>query len=424
MRKFKNILTEDELADTNIIKQYLEYSFDRRKKKKSMKLYTNLSLIYELYPDVIKEILDNIPTLGYYKDYFYILATTKNANMEEHIYILVIKQLKLDMINLENDKPISTLGKWLPREKSNLNKETGFVDKFNSLFFLDIKNKIMARREYRKIKTSINKKLGTIESKLCAKEYDSIEYDKVAPYALKQSMSILMNHEESQRGFYNYQLDKLKKKTLSEFVKELIRDKQTVNIEDLERIWQENKYIETIPHLDNIASTICVIDLSNAMYNAKGEFLAIGVALLIDQYSQMPKKIIIGNNTVVNLTGNIIAKTKQIMKRIGPCNPIDVEKYNFDNKIDKLVYVTTKEITYPKNNINILHIKPNCGAYDIIYNSCTTSVQNILTNSIVKLNKPNIQTIINNNFPIKKYWRYILTWILICGIGVCLLIVL
>ena len=81
------------------------------------------------------------------------------------------KTTKATLDNLAKEKKISTLGKWLPREKSSINKKCGFVDKFCKLFFPKIKNKFQARREYRKTKTLINQKLGTIETKICGKLY-------------------------------------------------------------------------------------------------------------------------------------------------------------------------------------------------------------------------------------------------------------
>ena len=71
--KFKTIITKENLGDQEFVKEYLEFSFYKRKPQKDVKLYKNICRIYEVYPETIKELLTNIPRLGYYKDYFHIL---------------------------------------------------------------------------------------------------------------------------------------------------------------------------------------------------------------------------------------------------------------------------------------------------------------------------------------------------------------
>lgn len=380
MLKFKHILKESELNNIETVKNYLEYSFKKRKTKKSLNLYTNLSLIYSTYPDLITEVLDNIPTLGYYKDYFYILYTTKNPEIETYIYNIIITQIKSDV---SASIPISTMGKWLPREKSKLNSQNIFIDKFNSLFFPDIKNKITARCEYRKLKTLLNNKLGTLESKLCTRKFDSIEYDKVAPYALKMSMSTILNHVESKQGLSDYKIMMLKKMNIFEFVKELIVGKCMIDTDIVESIWRESGYLSTIPYLENIiTNSICITDLSNDMYNIKGEFLAVGITLLVDKYSKSSNKIMVGENRV-ELDGDIFAKIKQLLYYTGPCKLI-----NYDTE-SNLIFITPKEIDTSTYLNNILHIKPNTHTYDVIYYENGIKFTSIGNNYITQKNNHN-----------------------------------
>src|SRR5207245_2961042 len=109
-----------------------------------------------------------------YKDYFYILNFSKNTNLDDYIYNIIINQLKEYLKNIKCKKQISTLGKWLPREKSEINKKINFIDKFNSKFYPDFAI-YSARKRYRKLKSMLNKNLGTLEVNLCAKNYDKID---------------------------------------------------------------------------------------------------------------------------------------------------------------------------------------------------------------------------------------------------------
>ena len=69
------VFDKNDLDDKDKVKKYLQLSFQKRLRKKSMKLYYNICQIFEKYPATIKELLNNIPVLGYYKYYFYILIT-------------------------------------------------------------------------------------------------------------------------------------------------------------------------------------------------------------------------------------------------------------------------------------------------------------------------------------------------------------
>lgn len=416
MLKFKTVLNKTELDDPQVVISYLVYSFGTRKKKKSPHLYSNINLIFDTYPVLVKEILDEIPALGYYKDYFYILAVAKNENLIAYIYSCIIDQLQSDIINLKLGEKISTLGKWLPREKSTIN--TGFIDKFNTYMFPHIKNKFIARREYRKLKTSLNKKLGTLESKLCARQYDLIEFDLVSPYALKKEMRTIMKHDVSRDNYNEYKHNQLKRKTLSEFTKELIQNR---DIPQLEQIWDTNQYIKSIPMLaDMINHAVCILDLSNDMYDIKGEYLTIGIGLLVDQYSQLANKIIIGGE-YVKLSGGLITKPNQLIKHIGPMNLSAYYNWITEQKFENLIFVTTKKLDWNilnRNQTKILHIQPMLNTYVIpeqgsvtYYDKCQKSMP---IHQKTKPYKKDIQTIINNNFRSKSsIWNLLLVLILI-----------
>lgn len=407
MRKFKSILNEEDLKEIDKVKTYLEYSLKRRQAKKNFKLYINICIIYERYPNTIKEILDNIPTLGYYKDYFYVLMFSKNETLNDYIYNIIRKQLEEDLENLAIGKEISTLGKWLPREKSKINQRCNFIDEFNKRFFPDIKNKFTARSKYRKMKTRINEKLGTIETKLCAKQYDTIDYDKAAPYALKRATKTLMKHEVSRNNLDKHETEMLSSMTLSEFTKALISNKHS--IQKMNEIWQQNNYCSEIQHIEKIIeNAVCIADLSNDTYSVNGEFLTMGLILLVDKNSSINNKVFVGNNYLIKLEGNIVEKASQIRKYIGPCKEINVEKYyelimknNPAIKIECLIFITTKQINNMEllrdKNIHIIQIVPHDDTYDIIYHDDSNMTTLANTNVNLGVYKKSISMITNDS---------------------------
>ncbi len=373
-----NILSDELINDKKSVKEYLEYAFRIRRSKKNTQIYLNLCKIYEIYPNTIHQILDNIPKLGYFKDYFFLLFFSKNENMNQYIYNIIVKTMTNDINNLASGKEISTLGKWLPREKSSINKQCNFIDKFNKMFFPEIKNKIEARRQYRKLKACINEKLGTIETKICAKQYDLIEYDKAAPYALKKSQRFLKKHDECLFHLDNYETKLLSQLTLSEFTKEIFLNKH--NMIKMINTWNQNIFIQSLPFIDNLQNTICIADLSSDTYNKNGEFFTIGMLLLVNQISNLDKKIIIGNQMITLDNLDIYENAKNISKYIGFCDHIDVVKsYNLgvkenpiDSIIDCLIFVSVKNIIFnieylKTNNIKMLHFIPCHNTYDVKY---------------------------------------------------------
>jgi len=397
MQRITKILTQEEINDKILIKTYIENSFRTRRTKKDKKLYINICLIFEKYPEIIKHIIDEIPVLGYHKDYFYILMYSRNNQLSVYIYDIIIKKLRDDLKNLKLKKEISTLGKWLPRERSKINLKCQFIDKFNKLFFPTIIDKFMARKEYRKMKTRFNISLGTIEPKLCSKSFHNIEYNKVAPYALKKSTHILMANDKSKIQLEVFMLDKLRKMTLNELMNEIIKDKHAPHM--IENAWANNEF-HKILSLDKIISdSICIIDLSRDVYETNNAYFAIGIALLINQHSRIKNNVVVGDN-VLELCGNVTENTAHIMRYIGPCN-IDIksiyEKISSQNEsiISDIIVVTPKQIDM-QGLMNVTHIKTMDHGYHIISPNYMVPIVKHIT-PVNPICKKNIKLITNNS---------------------------
>jgi hypothetical protein len=368
MNRKQIILADEDIQDVDKVKSYLIQSFNKRKPKKSNKLYINLCNIYNLYPNLVESILDNISKLGYYKDYFHILYFSTNYKLNNYIYNLVITQITIDIGNLEPGKKISTLGKWLPSEGSKINKKINFVDKFNSLFW-EKGNKFTLRKKYRQLKTKLNEKLGTLESLMNTKQYEKINLNKVSYNALQRHKHHLITHEELVPKFYDYEVSKLKKMSLFAFIKELFDNKY--DIKTLEYVWENQDY--QIPYLNAlINNTICAIDLSKDMFTNNAHYLSIGIALLVDKLSTHKNSIIVCNNNRINFesTDTLLDKKNKLIKYSGPCRDIKASYYkNIANNINNdyvLLFVTNKFINIDVPN-KILQIIPYYNNnYDVV----------------------------------------------------------
>ena len=408
MNRSIKIFQDTDLDDIEKVKQYLQYSLKWRRTKKDFKLYINICVIFERYPETIKNILVNIPTLGYYKDYFYVLMFSKNVILNEFIYDIIIRQLSLDVENLKSDKSISTLGKWLPREKSQINRRCNFIDKFNVRFFPNIKSKITARKHYRKLKTNLNEKLGTIESKICTQEFDKINYDKVAPYALKKLRPILLKNDISRHNLDIHETKLLTQMSLSEFTREIVIAKHSA--EKIIDIWNKTISINTIKKLesqipnilDMMKNSICIADLSNDTYSINGEFTTIGLILLINQYATDNQIFI--SNCQPKLNGNIIDNASEIIKYIGPSQEFDLKTLISDssNQPSCVIIITTQQLFNQQylhdNNINLIQFVPCLNhTFKLIYRDTILINDSMINNSMI--NNSMIKPVVK---PIKK----------------------
>lgn len=411
--KFHLILNESELKNSDLVQNYLEYSLKFRKPKKSFKFYINITKIFDYYPKLIKNILDNIPKLGYYKDYFYILSFCRNSELSEYIFKLIIQQLDQDIQNYNNFKEISTLGKWLPREKSRLDKKINFVDKFNSKFFPNHQINT-ARKKYRQLKSKLNKRLGTLEVNLCSKNY-KINFDKVSPYSLKKNMVNLIKHPEIKSDLNKYNYNQLSKLNLSDFINKITTE--PVDLEIINKIWSENqdKYLLELPYINKlINNSIGIFDLSRETFNNNFQNFILGIILILSEIKS--NKIIIADNNLINFPDNLnlVEKSKYILKYIGPNNKLDIYNYyglyNTDNKTKNILVFSSLEpnnLEKLKSN-NIIYFQYKIGKSEIIIykGSKINRLPNYNINIKNKTKNPIINNLIqdyfNKNNPINK----------------------
>lgn len=394
MQKITTVLAPEQLADKALIKTYLEKSFRRRQTEKDRKLYININIIFTKYPEIIKSIIRDIPILGYYKDYFHILAYSRDATLDKYIYDIVVPSVKKDYYAMRERKEITTLGKWLPREGSKIDRKCGFVDKFNVLFYPRIVEPATSRRWYRKMKAAFNVRLGTIEAKLCTKQLDSIEYEKVSPFALKKYNNKLLSHEESKDKYEAFTIDKLSKMTLNDVMKEIIRGGHSVEL--VEKVWNQNTFQKMLRLDKFIPDAVCLLDLSGDMYKTNNAYFAVGIALLVDQHSTLDNKVIVGRD-VLNLKGSVLAKSEHIMRHVGPCD-IDLLQKQInalhDQGVANVILVTPKQMP---SRENVTHFKTVDNGFYIFLKGRTTPISKYLPAPHNGVMKRNIKFHTNNS---------------------------
>lgn len=362
------IINENNLVDKEYVNNYLSVVFRRRCRKKSDNVYHNLCNIYNYFPETICGIIDNFPKLGYYKDYFFLLLISKNQSLNDYIYNIIVKQIKQDVENLTKGFPITTLGKWLPREKSKLNN--GFIDRFNSIYFHQIRDKRHARAQYRHLKTRLNVAIGTLETKMCAQDYANIDFEKVSPYALRRNQQALLKHDASRNALNIHNHKTLSKMSISTFAREIVNKDYPIDM--IMQVWSSRHFDIDFSKLKNI---VCIVDLSNSIFSQGGEFFTIGIVLLIDYISILTHRIMI-NDQLIILSGDVCNRASQILSKIGYCRNLNVvekvDKLRLLNgcEIENLVVISNNDININTSECNvsrIFHYQADRHTYNLKY---------------------------------------------------------
>lgn len=172
--------------------KWLFYSRDARQGLGERRLFRIvLKHLAQNKPEVIKEVLKFISEYGRYDDMWCLLDT----DLKQNIISGVAEQLGEDRINMENNKSISLIGKWLPSENAS-SKET-------KRYATIIRNGLgMTSKNYRKMLSKFRKYIDVVECKMSAKEWAGINYEAVPSRAnLIYNNAFLRNDEERRRAY-------------------------------------------------------------------------------------------------------------------------------------------------------------------------------------------------------------------------------
>ena len=129
----------------------------------------------------------------------------------KHYIELLANQLRDDIVNMVNMKSVSLAAKWVPSESSVLNKKTG-------IFFSLAKNMGLSPAVLRKTYIApLRKYIDVLERKMCAKEWNTVDYEKVPSVAM-------LKHGRPERAFQRNDPERFK-----EYKKKLVSGKAKIN---------------------------------------------------------------------------------------------------------------------------------------------------------------------------------------------------
>jgi len=218
--------------------------------------------------EIINDLIKNqIVEFGRYDDLYAIFMGTK---YQDTMIETILNQLKQDYANMEKNKPISLLAKWMPSE----NTSSAETRKMAKIF---IKAFGTSAKDYRQALSKLRAYLKVTETYTSANEWGKIDYNQVPSKANLKYKDAFLKHDEERRRDYLAALrvgvDKdgkeVKINSTVNYPHEIVSKYGTYyNLtpydEALEQLWKNLK------QKDGLNNTIVVRDGSGSMTTAIG----------------------------------------------------------------------------------------------------------------------------------------------------------
>ena len=149
------------------------------------------NFLAKVHPDVMRKNIQYVPLFGRYDDLYEFVGTP----VENDMWALIKEQWSLDIDNMNNNKPISLLAKWLKSVNTS-------SDESNRLGKLTAKNLGLSEKEYRKTLSALRRYLDVTEVKMSHNQWDEINYEGVPSRAMAIYRNAFRRHDEERFNTY------------------------------------------------------------------------------------------------------------------------------------------------------------------------------------------------------------------------------
>lgn len=185
--------TNDKTVLTDLLVLIFQTRNCRGGKGEKKLAYLLINKLFTAFPKTISNLMELIPTYGYFKDLINIYELPNiTSELKEVTVRIFAKKLLEDKETLDKNKEsktfnISLAGKWAPR-----------VDKYFNDFARDLcstmfPNDPKCHEKYRKLVVSLTKALEIPEVYMCANKYAEINFKRVSSLCLQRFRKAFMN---------------------------------------------------------------------------------------------------------------------------------------------------------------------------------------------------------------------------------------
>ncbi len=199
VNKFTKVFFEDK----ELAVKFLFFARDIREGLGERRLFrVCLRALALLDEEAVIKLLPYVSEYGRWDDLFsLVLDADDNDEICKKVYWLVLEQLSQDEENMKAGKPISLLAKWMPSINCSSKQRKELAKRLCRFWG-------MPEKQYRQALSALRKYLNVVERKMCANEWDEIDYSAVPSKANLIYRNAFMEHDALRRQEY---LDKLQK---------------------------------------------------------------------------------------------------------------------------------------------------------------------------------------------------------------------
>lgn len=196
------------------------------------------------HKDVALHNIENVPFYGRWDD----LYTLFDTDLEFTALQVISRQLHLDLVNMVNGESVSLLGKWLKSENTSSKESCRLARKTRESLG-------WSSRTYRKNLSALRKYIDVVEVKMCANEWNDINYQKVPSKAVMNYKGAFKKHTKEQWESYLSKVEKgeakINSKTLYpyELLKSSLTSTDETSIKALDLQWKHQvDWLKDNPH--------------------------------------------------------------------------------------------------------------------------------------------------------------------------------
>jgi Domain of unknown function (DUF2828) len=225
-----------------------------------------LSQLAVEHPALVIKNLSNIAKYGRWDD---VLGLVQIPAVSAQVVAFIKAQIEEDLANFDQDKSISLLAKWLPSINGSWKEgrqQARFLAQAWSL----------NERQYRKLLSALRSHIDIVESKMCADEWATINYEAVPSQANKLYRNAFKKHDAARYNQFISAVEKGEKKINAStlYPYELYEQAQHGNDATVEVLWKNlPDYLQ-----GNKRNILVVADVSESM---SGRPMATSVSLAI-----------------------------------------------------------------------------------------------------------------------------------------------
>lgn len=275
-----------------------------------------MTYIHQKYPKWFQANFEIIPEYGSFLD---LVKLWHYVNQDMQLYIAVhfLEVLTKDVEKMRNNEPVSLLAKWFPSENSKWDKlPTGSAGSlYKTMCKLTNQNsspscRAWLRKEYL---GPLRKHLKIVESKMCAKEFDQIEYSAVPSVAMQKYKKAFTRNDRERFSSYLSKVatGEAKINASQVYPHDLVRQYLNGKTQEdpvIEAQWKVLK--ETAQKTGAFDNSIVVCDVSGSMDGTPMEVaIALGLLGLYDNklitFSESPQLHYVPDGTLYEQVQNV-----------------------------------------------------------------------------------------------------------------------